>query len=165
MPRAAQQRPRVALVLAGGGARGAYEVGALSVLLPRLERRGERPDVIVGTSVGAINTAYLAATAGDPVDEVARSAKQLWSGIRFDDVLKPLLSPAELSRALTSVGDFLGLPGARLRSLLDPAPLERTLRDRIPFDRIQAGTGAPLRAAAVAATSVSTSRNVVFHDG
>jgi len=165
MPRAAQQRPRVALVLAGGGARGAYEVGALSVLLPRLERRGERPDVIVGTSVAAINTAYLAATAGDPVDEVARSAKQLWSGIRFDDVLKPLLSPAELSRALTSVGDFLGLPGARLRSLLDPAPLERTLRDRIPFDRIQAGTGAPLRAAAVAATSVSTSRSVVFHDG
>ena len=42
--------PRVALVLAGGGARGAYEIGALSILLPHLERRGERPDVIVGTS-------------------------------------------------------------------------------------------------------------------
>jgi NTE family protein len=42
------------LVLAGGGARGAYEVGVLSVLLPWLDRRhGQRPDVIVGTSVGA----------------------------------------------------------------------------------------------------------------
>ena len=40
----------IGLVLAGGGARGAYEVGVLSVLLPWLERRhGQRPDVIVGT--------------------------------------------------------------------------------------------------------------------
>ena len=33
----------VALVLAGGGARGAYEVGVLSVLLPALDARGQRP--------------------------------------------------------------------------------------------------------------------------
>lgn len=42
----------VGLTLAGGGARGAYEAGALSVLLPELERRGERPTLYVGTSVG-----------------------------------------------------------------------------------------------------------------
>jgi NTE family protein len=42
----------VALVLAGGGARGAYEAGALSVLLPVLEERGERPRIVIGTSVG-----------------------------------------------------------------------------------------------------------------
>jgi NTE family protein len=40
----------VGLVLAGGGARGAYEVGALSVLLPTLARRGQRPRILVGTS-------------------------------------------------------------------------------------------------------------------
>jgi NTE family protein len=39
----------VALVLSGGGARGAYEVGALSVLLPELEGRGEQPRIVVGT--------------------------------------------------------------------------------------------------------------------
>jgi NTE family protein len=55
----------VALVLAGGGARGAYEIGVLSVLLPALEE-DERPQIIVGTSVGAINTAYLAANADQP---------------------------------------------------------------------------------------------------
>src|SRR5438309_7147608 len=60
----------VAVVLAGGGARGAYEIGALSALLPRLEARGERPRVIVGTSVGAINAAYLAATADQPLERV-----------------------------------------------------------------------------------------------
>src|SRR5437899_6844722 len=99
MPRsAAQQVPsRVAVVLAGGGARGAYEVGALSVLLPRLERRGERPNVIVGTSVGAINAAYLAATAGDPAQTSIAKAAQLWCELSFDDVLRPLVSPSELS--------------------------------------------------------------------
>jgi len=54
---------RVGLVLSGGGARGAYELGALSVLAPVLERRGERPRIIVGTSVGALNASYLAAGA------------------------------------------------------------------------------------------------------
>ena len=49
---------RVGLVLAGGGARGAYEVGALSVLLPVLEAAGQRPSVLVGTSVGAITRVF-----------------------------------------------------------------------------------------------------------
>src|SRR5712691_530034 len=93
----------VAVVLAGGGARGAYEIGALSALLPRLERRGERPDVIVGTSVGAINAAYLAATAADPVDAAIEQGERLWSEIGFDDVLRPLVSPAELALALGSL--------------------------------------------------------------
>ena len=59
-------RGRIAAVLPGGGARGAYEVGALSALLPALAERGERPDVIVGTSVGAINAALLASLAHLP---------------------------------------------------------------------------------------------------
>ena len=45
-------------VLPGGGARGAYEAGALSVLLPLLEQRGEDPVILCGTSVGAINAAW-----------------------------------------------------------------------------------------------------------
>src|SRR6266566_8531962 len=89
----------VALVLAGGGARGAYEIGALSALLPRLERRGERPDIVVGTSVGAINAAYLGATAADPLERALEEGERLWSGLSFDDVLRPVLSPAELAKA------------------------------------------------------------------
>src|SRR5437879_4540727 len=113
MPRSSARSSRspTALVLAGGGARGAYEIGALSVLLPPLERRGERPDVLVGTSAGAINAAYLAATAADPLARALEQGQRLWAEIGFDDVLRPLLSPAELAKALHSVGDFLGLPG------------------------------------------------------
>src|SRR5437660_11631098 len=144
----------VAVVLAGGGARGAYEIGALSALLPRLEARGERPRVIVGTSVGAINAAYLAATADQPLERVLADGSRLWSEIGFDDVLAPLLSPAELARALGSLGEFLRLPGAHLWSLLDASPLPRTLRARIRVRRIHANVAA---GAPKAAPAVSTS--------
>lgn len=162
----AEDTGRVGVVLAGGGARGAYEAGALSVVLPRLARRGERPEVIVGTSVGAINTAYLAATVGDPPGDVADAARELWASIDFDDVLRPLISPAELATTLSSIGEFFRIPGARLWSLLDPAPLAGTLRRLIPFERIHANVQVGhLHAAAVVATSAATSRTVVFHDG
>ena len=73
---------RVGLVLAGGGARGAYEVGALSVLLPALEARGQRPSVLVGTSVGAINVAYLAANADRSADDAVAGGIELWRSLR-----------------------------------------------------------------------------------
>src|ERR671934_3072183 len=117
----------VGLVLAGGGARGAYEMGALSVLLPVLEERGERPRVIVGTSVGALNAAFLAATAQLPAKEAVEDGVRAWTQIRFEQVLDHLGSPGALRRLVRYVGQFLGLPGARLEALLDPTPLRATL--------------------------------------
>lgn len=156
----------VGLVLAGGGARGAYEIGALSALLPALEARGERPRVLVGTSVGALNAAYLAGTAERPADEVVARGLAVWEGIRFEQVLEHLGSPGALRRLVRYVGQFLGVPGARLEALLDPAPLRGTLAELVPFDAIERNvmTGA-LHAAAVVATSALTSRSVVFHRG
>ena len=156
----------VGLVLAGGGARGAYEIGALSVLLPALEARGERPEVIVGTSVGALNAAFLAATAERPVEEVVARALAIWDGIRFEQVLAHLGSPGALQRLMRYVGQFLGVPGARLEALLDPTPLRATLERLVPFDAIErnVATGV-VRSAAVVATSALTSRSVVFHRG
>lgn len=156
----------VGLVLAGGGARGAYELGALSVLLPALEARGERPRVIVGTSVGALNAAFLAGTAERPVDEVVARGLEIWERLGFDDVLAHLGSPGALRRLARYVGQFLGVPGARLDALLDPAPLRETLASIVPLAAIErnVATGA-LDAAAVVATSALTSRSVVFHRG
>jgi NTE family protein len=151
-------------VLAGGGARGAYELGALSVLLPALDELGQRPRVIVGTSVGALNAAFLAGTAQLPVDEAVEQGLQAWSEMRFKDVLRHVASPGALRRLGSYAGQFLGLSGARLDALLDPAPLRKTLEEIVPIDQIEANVrSGALDAVAVVATSASTSRSVAFH--
>lgn len=158
--------PTVGLVLAGGGARGAYEIGALAVLLPYLEGRGERPGIIVGTSIGALNGAYLAATAQLPAAESIRSGIELWRSVGYHDILDPFVSPGELRRLLLYVAELLGVHGAEAPSLLDNSPMEHTVRDRIPFGQIPRNlrTGA-LSSIAVAATSYATGESVIFHHG
>lgn len=159
-------RPKIALVLAGGGARGAYEIGVLSELLPVLDERGERPDIVVGTSVGALNAAFLAATADRPVGEVIERGRQIWEETGYDDVLRSLVGAEEIAHALRSLGDLIGIPGVRSWSLLDPTPLAATLKRAIPFAAIRRNvTGGALTSAAVVATAAAGGRTVVFHDG
>jgi NTE family protein len=156
----------IALLLAGGGARGAYEAGALTVLLPELERRGQRPDIVVGTSVGALNAAFVAATAHLPVGEVAQAATAIWSSIRYEQVLAPLVSPGSIGRLAGYLGEALGVPRARAWSVLDPSPLGRSLPELVDFAQLRRNVaGATVRTAAVVATSARTARSVVFHDG
>jgi NTE family protein len=156
----------VALVLAGGGARGAYEAGALSVLLPVLEERDERPRILLGTSAGALNVASLAADAHRPTSELIANALAIWESVTWSEIARRLVSGGSLLRLGDYAGEVLGLPGARLESLLDPEPLRGTLRERIDFeqlaDNVQRGK---LDAAGVVATSALTSRSVVFHSG
>ena len=79
----------IGLVLAGGGARGAYEIGALAELAPALEARGERVEIVVGTSAGALNAAFLAAGAHRPLGDVLADGLRTWRSIHFRDVLAP----------------------------------------------------------------------------
>ena len=154
----------VGLVLAGGGARGAYEIGALSMLLPALEQRGERPGIVLGTSIGALNGAYLAATAHLPARESITGGIDTWRNVDYDDLLSPLLSAGELSRLLLYFGELLGVPRAKVPSLLDTAPLGDTVRGIIAFDQLARNVkDGVLAAAAVVATSYATAESVVFH--
>src|SRR5581483_9961317 len=90
-PRMPEAENPVALVLAGGGARGAYEAGALSVLLPVLDERGQRPRIVLGTSVGALNAAFLAANAHLKPTELIGRALGVWETIRWGEVVEPLI--------------------------------------------------------------------------
>lgn len=156
----------VGLVLAGGGARGAYEAGALSVLLPVMERRGERPQILIGTSAGALNVSFLGATAHQPPDQVIRTALGIWASVRWSEVARQLISTASFARAAAYVGEFLGIPGSRLESLLDPKPLRETLRERVDFEQLAENVKAGrVASAGVVATSTLTGRSVVFHSG
>jgi NTE family protein len=184
------ERPKIGLVLAGGGARGAYELGALSRLLPFLARRLKhepgwpddidekkwRPDIIVGTSVGALNTAYLAATAHEPLEKALGQGCDIWREISWHSALSRLASPAEARAIGGAALDLFNIPGAHARKLLDPSPLEKTLRDGplsksreggIPFAEIHENvhTRKRIEAAAVVATRASTSLSQVFYDG
>ncbi len=157
---------QIGLVLAGGGARGAYEVGALSALAPALEARGERPRIIVGTSVGALNGAYLAANAQRPLSEATEGAVEVWRTMKYGDVLKPVLSVGELSRLVRYVADVVGLPAPDVPALLDATPLAATLERLISFEQLARNVAdGTLGSAAVVATSYATTRSVVFHDG
>ena|SRR5215218_5108644 len=154
----------VGLVLAGGGARGAYEMGALSELLPALPTQ-DQPRILVGTSVGALNCAYLAATADLPLDERLEKATAFWEDIGWEQVLEPLFSNEELGRVWAYARELTG-HGARLPSMLDPAPLRGTLEAQFDFDRIHRNVrDEHVDVAAVVCTAGATSLSVVFHDG
>jgi NTE family protein len=121
----------------------------------------------VGTSVGAINTAYLAANADqDDPHELGRGGEELWRKIGFSNVLKPLVSVSEGARLWSYLREVLGSHRAHTDSLLDPAPLTATLSKLIEFERIHPNVEAGrLTTAAVVATSGRTNMSVVFHDG
>jgi NTE family protein len=169
MPVAAQpsrRRERIALVLAGGGARGAYEVGALAALAPVLAARQQAPDIIVGTSIGALNGAFFAARADQPLEATAAAGLEMWRELDWGDAFRPLVSPSELGRLLGATAMLAGLPGVDLSGLLDPSPLRDTLGRFVAFEQIARNVkDGALTAAAVVATAYTTTRSVAFHDG
>jgi NTE family protein len=155
---------RIAVVLAGAGARGAYEAGVLSVLLPRLERAGLRPHLYVGTSAGAINACLFAARAHLPAAEQADAALRVWRELRLGDIVGPVL-PSALVAGARELGQLLRVPGVRLTGLLNTAPMHDTARRILDWDQLRDnldnGTCAGL---AVTATNARTGRSVVFLD-
>lgn len=90
----------IAFVLSGGGNRGALQAGALKALL----ERGIHPNLIVGTSVGALNGTVLAA---DPTIEGARRQAEGWAGIRRADIF-PGNALTVAWRVLRGRGSFHG---------------------------------------------------------
>ncbi len=153
-------------MLAGGGARGAYEAGALAALAPALAARGQAPDIVIGTSIGALNGSFFAARAHEPLEVAAAAALEMWRELRWGDALRPLVSPYELGRVLSASAMLAGLPGGDLAGLLDPAPLRGTLERLVSFERIARNVqDGALTAAAVVATAYATTRSVVFHHG
>jgi NTE family protein len=153
----------VALVLPGGGVRGAYEAGALSVLLPALEQRGERATIYCGTSVGAINAAVFASRAHLPVADQVDDALEHWRGMRKRHVIRSVVGPRLGLTALRYLGDMLEVPGVRLSGLLDPAPLKASLERWVDWLALHRNVRERrVHAVSVVASSLSRGRPVAF---
>ena len=156
-------------MLSGGGARGAYEVGVVRYLREELPKRlGFMPhfDILCGTSVGAINAAFLAATADDPAEQGKRIAAH-WCSLRFTDVFD--LSFKEVARAgrlLLGGAPPAPVPGELHRGgLLNTRGLERVVVRAVPWRRITSNLQqGHLEAISVSATHVATGRTVVFYE-
>jgi NTE family protein len=150
------------LVLGGGGARGAYASGALSVLLPELQ---DRVRVIVGTSAGALISGYLAANWHRPVEEAIEDGLRFWRELRFGDVVAPLMAPGGVARFVRYVGEFLPVSSLHAPSILNPGPLNQTLGGLVDFDRLGENVRETGLAVGVVATPAHSNRSVVFHQG
>ncbi len=157
-----------ALVLLGGGARTAYQVGVLGGVLDALEAAGRAPGhnpfaIVCGTSAGALNAAFYAA-GSERWRNTLRDMQTLWSELAPHDVFRtgawPLAAGGARWLALFAFGWLLHQSP---RSLLDNTPLIGTLQRTIAFDRIEAAlqSGA-LRALSIAASSYTTGRHITF---
>ncbi len=157
---------RVALVLSSGGARGAYEAGVLSVLLPELERRGQRPTMLVGTSAGALNAASLAADADQTADVAAARLVERWRGLRHGDVFHSVSRRQAPLTAVGYLGEVLGIPGVSLPGLLDSEPLRSSLDRLLDWQAVHRNVhGGVLDCLAVVASRASNPRSLVFVEG
>jgi NTE family protein len=164
---APSERPKVGFVLSGGGSRGAYEAGIIHYLRTDLSRRLGRQvpiDIVTGTSVGAINAAFLAATMDDPAKQ-AEVITSAWRALRIEELIS--LKPMDVLRAvrLTLGGDPPTPPPGSFRygGILDTAGLERFVIRAIPWRGIEKNLRSrALTAVTVSATHVGTGHTVVF---
>jgi NTE family protein len=166
-------RPKRALVLSGGGARGAYEAGVLRYLFGELPKKLGGPpriDLVSGTSVGAIHACFVAATLHQG-EERATQLAQAWESLALSELFgsalgellrlpRRMLGTLRAPKALRA-----GEPPDRLYGLLNPDHLERIVRDVIPWPRIRRNLAEGLLdAACVSATEIATGRAAVFMD-
>jgi len=162
---ASRQRSRAGLVLTGGGARAAYQVGVVKAVRDVLGNPKKNPfPILCGTSAGAINATTLAVFADDFSRAVA-NLLEVWENMRCHHVYRTdawhiIKSGAKWLSAMMLISRENPI------SLLDNTPLHQMLERNLPFDRIQANIDAgALYAACVTASGYTSGQSVSFFQG
>ncbi len=165
MSSSSASKPRIALVLSGGAARGAYEAGVIKYLRDDLHKEtgvAARFDILCGSSVGALNACFLAATAHKP-DEQGESLVKRWTSLKIDSVLR--LRTTDLMRFVRSLMGITPGPADLHRhgGLVDPEALEQIVLDSGPWSFIPRNLASgKLLALSVSCTHVASGHTVVF---
>lgn len=171
------QRSNLALVLSGGGARGAYEAGVIHYIrtkLPHEFSRKRRFDILCGSSVGAINTCLLASMAHDLVHQ-GNHIYEVWKNLKQENVYKrDMVSLAGLlTRSFLGITrnifsrsqdeDVPALKKKHFRGLLNATPLIPFLKKEVPWKQISVNIRNQLiKAVSVTATNVHTGNLELF---
>ena len=157
---------RVALVLPGGGARAAYQVGVLGAIAELMPLEPNPFPIIVGTSAGAVAATVLATEAFRWQRGVA-ALESVWAGFHVGQVLRAdsltlLRTLARWGLSLLSGGYLLQPP----RAFFDNTPLRELLERNINWAHLQRSvrTGA-VRALALCASNYGNASSVAFFDG
>jgi len=160
------------LILSGGGARAAYQVGVLAAIgRMRLEAGAAQDNpfpVISGTSAGAINAAFLASNA-DRFDTAISELVDVWKHFQVDQIYRSdvigMIRSGALWISLLSLGWLITQKRFRPKSLLNNDPLRDLLAQSIDLKRLPAlMEQGHLRALAITASSYSTGEHVTFYD-
>ena len=167
------ETPLTGLVLSGGGARAAYQVGVLHAIAQLRRASGASPrrspfGVICGTSAGAINAAALACNA-DQFDAAVEGLTQVWQQLRTEQVYRADSLGVVRSGAqwltMLSIGWLLARwRRAKPRSLFDNAPLVELLNELVPLQRLpRMLRGRHLQALGVTASNYNSGEHVTFY--
>lgn len=166
-PRLVSRRPMVGLILTGGGARAAYQVGVLQAIAELMGGDGPTPfPIISGTSAGAINAATLASEAGNFGYGVNKLV-DVWSHFQVNQVFRadPHLA---LGRGIGWLLTFLsgGLGRLTPRSILDNSPLRALLDEQLRPHCIQHWVDREvLHGFSITAASYFGGQSVTFYQG
>ena len=160
------------LILTGGGARAAYQVGVLRAVHRIRQAAGAPPGnpypVLAGTSAGALIAAGLATHADEPDSGVGQLA-HLWENMHVDQVYRAdsfgVIRTGARWLTMMSMGWAIArLRRLRPRSLLDNTPLHKMLADLIDLDRVdRLLADGHLKALAVSASSYTSGSHVTFY--
>ena len=160
-------KPKIGLILTGGGARAAYQVGFLRAVSHMLPRGAPNPfQIICGTSAGAVNAAVMAAGATE-FQRTVRRLMLVWKYFHVDHVYRSDV-PSVIGTGSKWLGAMLlgGLGKNNPTSLLDNAPLAQLLRRHLDLPGIRRSieSGA-LYALSVTASGYTSGQSVSFFQG
>ena len=161
----ARLKPRAGLVLTGGGARAAYQVGVVKAVRDVLGNPVKNPfPIVCGTSAGAINAAALAVQADDFTRAVA-NLLEVWEHMRCDHVYRTDF-PSIMKSGARWLATMMLISRGNPVSLLDNAPLRDMLAKTMQFERIQQHIDAgALYAVCVTASGYTSGQSVSFFQG